>query len=40
MVLEDEHLAAELAESAYRKVQEYDWKERCKKILNCLGDDK
>lgn len=33
MVLEDEQLAEKLAKSAYRKVQDYDWKKRCEKIL-------
>lgn len=39
MVLEDEYLAEKLSNNAYEKVKRYDWKERCKKIFNYLGDD-
>lgn len=35
-VLEDEHLAEKLSNNAYRKVERYDWKERCKKIIECF----
>ena len=37
MVLEDEQFAEKLAKSAYRKVQDYDWKKRCEKILQHVG---
>lgn len=37
MVLEDEHLAGKLAKSAYRKIQDYDWKKRCEKVLQHAG---
>ena len=37
MVLKDNQLANKLANNAYKKVQKYDWKERCKKILNYFG---
>ncbi len=33
VLLEDEGLSKRLAENAYRKVQNYDWKKRCEKIL-------
>ncbi len=39
MVLKDEQLAEKLANNAYEKVQKYDWKERCKKILSYFGDN-
>ena len=39
MVLNDKESSKRLSESSYRKVQDYDWKERCKKVLNHLGDD-
>jgi len=39
IVLEDKLLAEKLTENAYGKVQDYDWKERGKKILNYFGDD-
>jgi len=36
LVLEDEQLAEKIAENAYTKVQDYDWKNRCEKILRQL----
>jgi glycosyltransferase involved in cell wall biosynthesis len=36
LVLEDEQLAEKIAGNAYAKVQDYDWKNRCEKILQHL----
>lgn len=35
--LEDRHLAEKLSNNAYRKVQDYDWKRRCEKILKAIN---
>jgi glycosyltransferase involved in cell wall biosynthesis len=33
IILEDDQLAESLANNAYEKVQNYDWKERCRRII-------
>ena len=38
-VLENEKLARRLGEKAYEKVKAYDWKERCRKILERFCDN-
>jgi glycosyltransferase involved in cell wall biosynthesis len=36
MVLNDNELSKRLSENAYRKVQEYDWKTRCEKLIGLM----